>query len=119
MDTARREMIWVGGLWVCVLAVVVGARAGEYDSVEVEPELAESAVILLGDVSPDRMIPLPDTYTVKRRYPDGHPLQNALAGGMEILQVIGMTNRILLSVLKKRCRFPPPLAAARGVRSSA
>ena len=83
MDTMPREMIWAGGLLACVLAAVIGARAADSGRVKVESDMGESAVILLEDVSPDRLIPLPDTYAVKRRYPDGHPLQHALAGAAE------------------------------------
>ncbi|MCH7994807.1 MAG: hypothetical protein IIB57_10250, partial [Planctomycetes bacterium] len=79
----RREMIWAGGLLACVLAVAIGVRAAESVPVNVKSDSVENAVIMMGDVSPDRLIPLPETYTVKRRYPDGHPMQNALAGAAE------------------------------------
>ena len=83
MDTMRREMIWAGGLLACVLAVAIGARAADSVPVKVESATTESAVILLGDVTSDQLVPLPETYTVTRRYPDGHPMNNALAGVSE------------------------------------
>ena len=98
MDTMGRKMIWAGGLLACVLAVVIGARAGDSIPVRVQSDTAESAVILLEDISPDRLIRLPDEYTVKRRYPDGHPMQNALAGAVQSC-ALGETKAIYSSKL--------------------
>ena len=83
MDMMRRRLIWAGGLLVCVLALAIGVRAADSVPVKVESAAGESAVILLDALRADRLVPLPDTYNVKRRYPDGHPMQNVLAGASE------------------------------------
>ncbi len=82
MDTMRNRVLWVGGLCACVLAVAIGVQTADSAPVKVKVKSAssENVDILVSDMRPGQLFRLPEVYTVKKRYPDGHPMRNALAG---------------------------------------
>ncbi|MCH7888762.1 MAG: hypothetical protein IIA00_05735 [Proteobacteria bacterium] len=80
MDTMRREVIWTGGLLLCVLAVNIGAQVADSAPIKAESDSSENVDILVSEIRADQLIRLPETYKVKKRYPDGHAMNNALAG---------------------------------------
>ena len=81
MDTMRRKVLWAGGLAACVLVVAIGVRAADSPPVKVGLSAAsEFSDVRLDQLTPGQLEPLPEFFSVKTRYPDGHPMRNALAG---------------------------------------
>jgi len=107
MDKMRKNVLWTGGLAICVLAVAMAVRAG--DAIRPHPVqgLADSGkLVLLDDINPARFEPMAESYTVRTRYPDGDPRNNnVLARGF--LPACGGESKIVYSSKLGQVLFRP------------